>query len=146
MLFEPLMIQGLQEIHDQHRDMGLDVDNMSYEVKSNVISSQMLIKFILPLPLSWVNMNMQFPFLQKLLELEERVGDVSTGLKEETIMKFLKQNKKEIPTGTESVNELEPCCICQVRALSFAAFKSSTNLLYFRDFELVANICGFIVT
>lgn len=31
MLFDPLIFHGLPEIHDRHRDMRLDVDNMSYE-------------------------------------------------------------------------------------------------------------------
>ncbi|PKI33527.1 hypothetical protein CRG98_046083 [Punica granatum] len=80
MLFEPLMFQGLAEMHDRHRDMRLDVDNMSYE---------------------------------ELLELEERIGDVSTGLKEETILKFLKQHKSQMPAGEKSLKDSEPCCICQ---------------------------------
>lgn len=31
MLFDPF-INGVAELHDRHRDMRLDVDNMSYEV------------------------------------------------------------------------------------------------------------------
>ncbi|KAK4777587.1 hypothetical protein SAY87_017774 [Trapa incisa] len=79
-LFEPLMFQSLTDMRDQHREMRLDVDNMSYE---------------------------------ELLELEERIGDVSTGLNEETIMKFLKQQKNQISTGAGFAKDLEPCCICQ---------------------------------
>ena len=45
---------GVADIHDRHRDMRLDVDNMSYE---------------------------------ELLALEECIGNVSTGLSEETILK-----------------------------------------------------------
>ncbi|KAJ6897422.1 hypothetical protein NC651_023323 [Populus alba x Populus x berolinensis] len=33
MLFDPLIYHGMAEMHDQHRDMRLDVDNMSYEVR-----------------------------------------------------------------------------------------------------------------
>lgn len=33
MLFDPF-INGVAELHDRHRDMRLDVDNMSYEVKA----------------------------------------------------------------------------------------------------------------
>ncbi|KAF9666014.1 hypothetical protein SADUNF_Sadunf16G0184900 [Salix dunnii] len=78
MLFDPFY-HGMAEMHDQHRDMRLDVDNMSYE---------------------------------ELLALEERIGDVSTGLTEETILKLLKQEKQML-ISTESPADLEPCCICQ---------------------------------
>ncbi|XP_011000715.1 PREDICTED: E3 ubiquitin-protein ligase MBR2 [Populus euphratica] len=79
MLFDPLIYHGMAEMHDQHRDMRLDVDNMSYE---------------------------------ELLALEERIGDVSTGLSGETILKLMKQ-QKHVPVSTESPADLEPCCICQ---------------------------------
>ncbi|KAJ4716295.1 E3 ubiquitin-protein ligase MBR2-like [Melia azedarach] len=79
MLFEPFIYHGLAEMHDRHRDMRLDVDNMSYE---------------------------------ELLALEERIGDVSTGLSEEMIMKIMKQ-KKYIFIEIESPSDQEPCCICQ---------------------------------
>lgn len=32
MVFDPLIYHGMAEMHDRHRDMRLDVDNMSYEV------------------------------------------------------------------------------------------------------------------
>ncbi|KAK9096967.1 hypothetical protein Sjap_022464 [Stephania japonica] len=67
------------DLHDRHRDMRLDVDNMTYE---------------------------------ELLALEERIGNVSTGLSEETIMKFLKQ-RKYLSMPVEPRPELEPCCVCQ---------------------------------
>lgn len=38
MLFEPFIYHGLAEMHDRHRDMRLDVDNMSYEVREEVMS------------------------------------------------------------------------------------------------------------
>ncbi|XWS39937.1 hypothetical protein CRYUN_Cryun18bG0097300 [Craigia yunnanensis] len=78
MLLDPLIYRGMAETHDRHRDMRLDVDNMSYE---------------------------------ELLALEERIGDVSTGLSEETIIKLMKQQKYS-STTTESL-QVEPCCICQ---------------------------------
>ncbi|KAE8686762.1 cell wall protein AWA1-like isoform X3 [Hibiscus syriacus] len=78
-LFDPFIYHGMAETHDRHRDMRLDVDNMSYE---------------------------------ELLALEELIGDVSTGLNEETILKLMKQHKySSITTG--SAQESEPCCICQ---------------------------------
>ncbi|PON70483.1 43kDa postsynaptic protein [Parasponia andersonii] len=79
MLFDPFVYHGMAEMHDRHRDMRLDVDNMSYE---------------------------------ELLALEERIGDVSTGLSEETILKLMKQRKYE-PIAVETAPDSEPCCICQ---------------------------------
>ncbi|KAL1822143.1 hypothetical protein ACET3Z_008921 [Daucus carota] len=83
--FEDLMILdqsvffGMGDHHDRHRDMRLDVDNMSYE---------------------------------ELLALEERIGNVNTGVSEETISSHLKQSKYTVSETTES-QEPEPCCICQ---------------------------------
>ncbi|XP_059445319.1 E3 ubiquitin-protein ligase MBR2-like [Corylus avellana] len=79
MPFEPFIYHGMADMHDRHRDMRLDVDNMSYE---------------------------------ELLALEERIGDVSTGLSEDTITKLMKQ-QKYFDIGAESPPDLEPCCICQ---------------------------------
>ncbi|KAI4375978.1 hypothetical protein MLD38_013785 [Melastoma candidum] len=78
LVFEPFVHHGLAELHDRHRDMRLDVDNMSYE---------------------------------ELLALEERIGDVSTGLSEETILKCMQQKKKLGPDIADTMQE--PCCICQ---------------------------------
>jgi hypothetical protein len=79
MLFDPFLYHGMAEMHDRHREMRLDVDNMSYE---------------------------------ELLALEERIGDVSTGLSEDMINKFMKQ-RFHMSLMTESSSDLEPCCICQ---------------------------------
>ncbi|KAG8368402.1 hypothetical protein BUALT_Bualt15G0041800 [Buddleja alternifolia] len=76
MLIDPF-INGFAELHDRHRDMRLDVDNMSYE---------------------------------ELLALEERIGDVSTGLSEEKIGDSMKQRKYGIIGVSPN---MEPCCICQ---------------------------------
>ncbi|XAR72910.1 Ubiquitin--protein ligase [Bertholletia excelsa] len=77
MLFDPYI--NVAELHDRHRDMRLDVDNMSYE---------------------------------ELLALEEHIGNVNTGLSEETIMECLKQRKCH-SIMEESPPSMEPCCICQ---------------------------------
>ncbi|KAK2398587.1 putative E3 ubiquitin-protein ligase RHG1A [Trifolium repens] len=79
MILDHSMFSGLADMHDRHRDMRLDVDNMSYE---------------------------------ELLALEERIGNVSTGLNEETIMKHLKLKKYSVDESG-SQNEAEPCCVCQ---------------------------------
>ncbi|KAF3794327.1 putative E3 ubiquitin-protein ligase [Nymphaea thermarum] len=50
--------------------------------------------------------------VEELLALEERIGNVSTGLNEETIMKCLKQSKYNSSANHPSV-DAEPCCICQ---------------------------------
>ncbi|KHF99604.1 E3 ubiquitin ligase BIG BROTHER-related -like protein [Gossypium arboreum] len=50
--------------------------------------------------------------IEELLALEERIGDVSTGLSEEMILKLMEQ-RKHSSTSTESQQDLEPCCICQ---------------------------------
>ncbi|XP_061356237.1 E3 ubiquitin-protein ligase MBR2 [Gastrolobium bilobum] len=79
MVFDPFLYHGMAEMHDRHREMRLDVDNMSYE---------------------------------ELLALEERIGDVSTGLSEDIINKLLKQ-QIYVSVMAESTTNLEPCCICQ---------------------------------
>ncbi|XP_020270707.1 probable E3 ubiquitin-protein ligase HIP1 isoform X2 [Asparagus officinalis] len=78
---EDLHIEAVQRVllYDRHRDMRLDVDNMSYE---------------------------------ELLALTERIGNVSTGISEETIVKCLKQ-RKYISLTEETPSDVEPCCICQ---------------------------------
>ncbi|KAI4366438.1 hypothetical protein MLD38_022317 [Melastoma candidum] len=78
MLLEQSVFFGMADIHDRHRDMRLDVDNMSYE---------------------------------ELLALEERIGNVSTGLSEETILARLKQRQHAAADG--SSEDIEPCCVCQ---------------------------------
>lgn len=35
MLFDPFVYHGMADMHDRHRDMRLDVDNMSYEVRKD---------------------------------------------------------------------------------------------------------------
>ncbi|KAM7250904.1 hypothetical protein ACFE04_022787 [Oxalis oulophora] len=79
MLFDPFIYHGMAEMNDRHRDMRLDVDNMSYE---------------------------------ELLALGERIGEVSTGLSEEAILKLMKR-KKYMSMTMEPSPDQEPCCICQ---------------------------------
>lgn len=74
MILDQSVLYGMADIHDRHRDMRLDIDNMSYE---------------------------------ELLALEERIGNVNTGLTEENISSCLKQKSYL----TEA--DVEPCCICQ---------------------------------
>ncbi|CAN8276971.1 unnamed protein product [Cochlearia groenlandica] len=48
---------------------------------------------------------------EELLALEERMGDVCTGLNDETISSRLTQRKYK--NSTKSTKDAEPCCICQ---------------------------------
>ncbi|KAE9609358.1 putative transcription factor C2H2 family [Lupinus albus] len=48
---------------------------------------------------------------EELLALEERIGNVSTGLSEDTILKLLKQKKYVAETGPQL--DADPCCVCQ---------------------------------
>ncbi|KAI4321038.1 hypothetical protein MLD38_034461 [Melastoma candidum] len=83
MLLHQSALLRVANLHDRHRDLRLDVDNMSYE---------------------------------ELLALEERIGSVSTGLNEETIMSQLKQHK--VVDLADREGEVEPCCICQEEYVS----------------------------
>lgn len=77
-------VNSIVELHDRHRGMRLDIDNMSYE---------------------------------ELLALEEQIGNVNTGLSEETILGHIKQRKHEPMYGGSSSN-MEPCCICREECTS----------------------------
>ncbi|VFQ68371.1 unnamed protein product [Cuscuta campestris] len=50
---------------------------------------------------------------EELLALEERIGNVSTGLNEETIFRSMKRQKYVSLFGQGLSPNLEPCCICQ---------------------------------
>lgn len=66
------------------------------------------------LHLSILKFNLRWlPYFQELLALEERIGDVSTGLSEEAVIKLLKQRKFSSWRLKASLDP-EPCCICQV--------------------------------
>ncbi|KAK6939625.1 Zinc finger, RING-type, partial [Dillenia turbinata] len=78
MILDQSVFFGMADLHDRHRDMRLDVYNMSYES----------------------------------LALEEHIGNVITGLSEETIWKHLKQ-RKHLAVAISAQSEEEPCCICQ---------------------------------
>lgn len=59
---------------------------------------------------------------QELLALEEHIGDVNTGLTEETIIETMQQTKyHSIMEGSPS--NLEPCCICRVRSIISIYFR-----------------------
>lgn len=60
-------------------------------------------------------------FNQELLALEERIGNVNTGLSEEKIIKCLKR-RKYFSISSETLEEIEPCCVCQVLSKSYFCF------------------------
>ncbi|KAH9310060.1 hypothetical protein KI387_037971, partial [Taxus chinensis] len=81
LLFDQSAFYGAVDLHDRHRDMRLDVDNMTYE---------------------------------ELLALEERIGNVSTGLTEESVSKCLKLTTYSSNTKSSAPDEtLQKCSICQ---------------------------------
>lgn len=103
MILNQSVFLGMGEAHDRHRDMRLDVDNMSYEVAEG---SFPFLSYLLLL------VDTKLLFLQELLALEERIGNVNTGLSEETISCRLKQNTYALVKTDKE--DAEPCCICQV--------------------------------
>lgn len=38
LILDPSVIFGVPDLHDRHRDMRLDVDNMSYEVRMHLVT------------------------------------------------------------------------------------------------------------
>ncbi|KAH9310061.1 hypothetical protein KI387_037972 [Taxus chinensis] len=80
LLFDPSEFYGVDDIHDRHRDMRLDVDNMTYE---------------------------------ELLALGERIGNVSTGLTEESISKCLKIRTYSSSNKSFADEASHTCSICQ---------------------------------
>lgn len=83
LMLEATILLGGIGFQDRHRDLRLDVDNMSYE---------------------------------ELLALEERMGNVSTGLSEETIGTCLKRTRYALLKTTNSYvpQDIEArCSICQ---------------------------------
>ncbi|XP_042046867.1 probable E3 ubiquitin-protein ligase RHG1A isoform X3 [Salvia splendens] len=79
MILDHSVLFGMADTHDRHRDMRLDVDNMSYE---------------------------------ELLALEERIGNVCTGLSEESVTSRLKR-RKYLSGKAKNAAEMEPCSICR---------------------------------
>lgn len=120
MMFQGFITVGHPGLHasrstfDQHEDMRLDVDNMSYEVRPIVYcqfpcrlshhpaSVKESPKFLFPTCL----------FKQDLLELGERIGTVSTGLSEDSMSKCL---KKTIHRSRGQLQDEDTCVICLVR-------------------------------
>lgn len=114
LLFEQSVFAGGANFHDRFRDMRLDVDNMSYEVNKH---SNFCLRKNLQ---TW---NKTPLYLQELLALGERIGNVNTGLSEEKILNCLRQ-WKYVSIASEPSEEAEPCCICRVSHFESLGFFS----------------------
>lgn len=62
---------------------------------------------------------------QELLALEERIGNVNTGLTEENISSCMKLKTYVTMTGQP---DAEPCCICQVQDFSLYIYFTKDTL------------------
>lgn len=117
MMFRTRILLGRMGIYDQYQDWRLDVDNMTYEVPSHCIpcksKQRRFYAFIIAHYFTW----------QELLDLEDRIGYVSTGLREDEIIQSLRMvkysasafNPKHFYTETD-----RRCSICQVCPFSFS--------------------------
>lgn len=91
---------------DQHRDMRMDIDNMSYEV--TIVVSLLTINIM---HCKKIVNHLDVWLKQELLALGERIGHVSTGLSEDLISKYLTET---IYCSSEPSQEEEACAICLV--------------------------------
>lgn len=119
------------DLYDQYRDWQLDVDNMSYEVLNFLLYMALFFIFFL-----CIIESICFPFLplkQELLELGDRIGHVSTGLKEEEIIGSLRKVKHSFFYALKRFFSTEidgKCSICQV------LFLATGNYFYFLFFSM----------
>ena len=136
LLLETNLFLGGLALHDQHRDMRLDIDNMSYEVCNSTSYCRCLIvrrdlcqwyinSICILCSQFWdKNHRVFLACQQELLALEERMGTVSTGVPEEALMECLKKDvHKDTGDCRGDVDDIK-CSICQVstNCLSKVAF------------------------
>ena len=110
-----LLMAGVS-FRDQHRDLRMDIDNMSYEVTLNV-----------KLPsLDIISESQSQNLEQELLALEEEMGTVSTALPEEALTKCLQRTVYWTPlnVGFRDFIVDQKCSVCQV------IFDSRSTYLY----------------
>jgi len=108
MMFETRVFLGGADVDDRYKDLRLDVDNMTYEVFTIPSHGASTIQFM-------PSVNPLLFSQQELLELSERIGYVSTGLREEEIIRNLRK-PKHIFGASPSQKEWK-CTICQVSFL-----------------------------
>lgn len=112
-----LLMGGRFDMHDQFRELRLDVDNMSYEVHN-------FLQILLPLLFCHnviLTIFLILEWKQELLELGERIGHVSTGLKEDEIGRCIRKMQplavNELTSNLLSQMDRK-CSICQVKQRS----------------------------
>jgi E3 ubiquitin-protein ligase RNF38/44 len=111
---------------DEHSDMRLDVDNMTYEVRIFFRNVDLCNVHHTVCAYMCISINSFFFFvftLQELVALEEQIGDVNTGLSESYIQENLRSSFY-IPGAacmSDQTSELsvesDACIICQVSLL-----------------------------
>ena len=113
MVFRTRILLGRMGMYDQYQDWRLDVDNLTYEVPSHWISciTESLHGHLRSHYFAW----------QELLDLEDRIGYVSTGLREDEITRSLRMVKYSAFNPKHFSTEMDRrCSICQVCPFSFA--------------------------
>lgn len=130
-----LEIPGYGEVgdsDDQHRDMRMDIDHMSYEVKKLAVQHGLTLTYIVLFPIitsrhliMWCHLNI---ISQELLALGDQIGSVTTGFSEEAVISHLKTRLFTFPTTSSSSEcaecldqETDFCVICQVLPQSFTS-------------------------
>ena len=101
-LYDPM------HMFDQHHGMRLDIDNMSYEV-----IKCLLFHLIFFWNCSFV-ISSSGVSVQELLALEERIGDVSTGLSEDAIRTSLSETIYCMSDRFQDGQDEDRCAICLV--------------------------------
>ncbi|KAL8130464.1 hypothetical protein V2J09_019619 [Rumex salicifolius] len=102
-----LFLSGLS-LHDQHREMRFDIDNMSYEVHILLRLGESM------MTLAHAQCAYLLHCFVELLALEERMGNVSTALSEEALKKCLKKIIYHTAEhGSPPQQDEIKCSICQ---------------------------------
>lgn len=133
MLQSNLMMGGRSDGIDRYRDWRLDVDHMSYEVRQ-IFHNEYLPEVFLCSSPTFAIIHCCGGAKQELLELGDRIGYVSTGLREDEISKSVRKSKIPVADDPRSRihSDLErKCSICQVRSRKvFSAFACNSRIVF----------------
>lgn len=122
-------LYGSRSLFDQYRDMRLDIDDMGYEVTKLTLIP--LLSFLLSLG----SFNFKVLHLgQELLALGESIGNVSTGLSADLVLKCLKETTYH---SSDQNQEEAMCAICLVRIIAPSSFNQTWTDFHFRPKTLV---------